>query len=311
MTHGGLRSAEAAGGPRQPTRSVVDLTAGDVEYEDTGGDGPVLVFVHGLLMDGSVWRAVVAGLRSRYRCIVPTLPLGAHRRPMRRDADLSLRAMGLMIGEFLDALQLTGVTVVQNDWGGVQVLIAHGGSDRIERVVLTSCEAFENYPPKIAWALPVLAKVPGGLLALMQALRYQVVRRAPGGWGWMSKRPVPRPVMDDWFRPARVSAAVRRDLRKYLGSEPNRQELLAWANRSRLFTRPVLVIWAAEDRTMPLEHGRRLAGLFPDARLIEVLDSYTLLSEDRPDAMIAGIEEFVPVAAQSPPVPTDDLTDRG
>lgn len=61
----------------------VELAAGTVEYEDTGGDGPVLVLLHGLTMDGSLWRKVVPGLAPDYRRVVPTLPLGGHRRPMR------------------------------------------------------------------------------------------------------------------------------------------------------------------------------------------------------------------------------------
>ena len=66
----------------------VELSAGTIEYEDTGGSGPVVVLLHGLAMDGSLWRGVVADLRPDYRCVVPTLPLGGHRRPMRPDADL-------------------------------------------------------------------------------------------------------------------------------------------------------------------------------------------------------------------------------
>ena len=62
---------------------VVGLSAGTIEYEDSGGEGPVLVLLHGLSMDGSLWRGVVADLRVDHRCVVPTLPLGGHRRPMR------------------------------------------------------------------------------------------------------------------------------------------------------------------------------------------------------------------------------------
>ena len=69
----------------------IELTAGTIEYEDTGGDGPVVVFLHGLAMDGSLWRNVVADLRADHRCIVPDAAAGRHRRPMRADADLSLR----------------------------------------------------------------------------------------------------------------------------------------------------------------------------------------------------------------------------
>ena len=71
----------------------VQLTAGTIEYEDTGGDGPVLVLLGGLVMDGSLWDPLVEELRRDHRCVVPTLPLGAHRKPMRPDADLSLHGL--------------------------------------------------------------------------------------------------------------------------------------------------------------------------------------------------------------------------
>jgi pimeloyl-ACP methyl ester carboxylesterase len=79
----------------------VALKAGTIEYDDVGA-GPVVVLAHGLAMDGAQWRHVVAGLRPDHRCLLPTLPLGAHRRPMRPDADLSLRGLGSLLAEFLD-----------------------------------------------------------------------------------------------------------------------------------------------------------------------------------------------------------------
>jgi len=271
----------------------VELSAGTIDYEDTGGDGPVLVFLHGLIMDGSVWRHVVSELRSDYRCVVPTWPLGGHRRPMRPDADLSLQALGLLIGEFLERLDLTEVTLVQNDWGGAQVLLAHGGSDRLVSLVLTSCEAFDNYPPRPARPIVMFAKIPGGLALLMQALRLRAVRRAPAGWGWMSKQAVPTDVMDDWFHPATTDKRIRRDLAKYVTSVPHRQVLLDWAAAGAKFDNPVLVVWAREDRMMPSDHGRRLTELFPNAQLIEIDDSYTLIPEDQPARLVQEIREFL------------------
>ena len=70
------------------------LSAGIIEYEDTGGSGPVVVLLHGLAMDGSLWRHVVCELRDGHRCVVPTLPLGGHRRPLGEEADLSPRGIG-------------------------------------------------------------------------------------------------------------------------------------------------------------------------------------------------------------------------
>jgi pimeloyl-ACP methyl ester carboxylesterase len=280
----------------------IELSAGTIEYTDTGGDGPVLVFIHGVTVGPSVWRHVVAELSPRYRCVLPHLPLGSHPRPMRPDADLSLRGLAMLVGEFLERLDLRDVTLVQNDWGGAQVLVAHGGAERVERMVLVACEAFDNYPPGIAGRLlRTTAAVPGGLAVLTQLLRLRAVRRAPGGWGWMSKRPVPDDVMDEWFRPAREQAAVRRDLAAYGRGIPPRDVLLDWAERNDAFGGPVLVVWAAEDRLMPAEHGRRLAEIYPRGRLVTIPDSYTLVPEDQPAALTAAIRTFLAETSVSGP----------
>src|SRR5215212_10133201 len=194
----------------------IELSGGTIEYEDTGGDGPVVVLLHGVAMDGSLWRNVVAELRSDHRCVVPTIPLGAHRRPMRPDADLSILAIVRLVAEFLEKLDLRGVTLVGNDWGGAQLLVSEGVDERVGRLVLASCEAFENYPPGIpGLALAQAASLPGGLYLAFQPLRLRPLKRLPLTWGWMSKRPVPDEVMDGWFRPLQSRPEIRRDLRKY------------------------------------------------------------------------------------------------
>ncbi len=272
----------------------VGLSVGKIEYEDTGGDGPVLVLLHGVSMDGSLWRHVVAGLRGDYRCVVPTLPLGGHRRPMRPDADLSLRGMVRLVDEFLEKLGLRDVTLVGNDWGGAQLLVSEGLDGRVGRLVLVACEAFDNYPPGIPGrVLARAASMPGGLYLAFQALRLRPLRRLPMTWGLMSKRPVPAGVMDRWFRPVQTRPEVRRDLRKYALGIPPKNVLLEWHERLRSFKRPVLVIWAVEDRIMPGEHGRRLADLFPQGSLVEIPDSYTLIPEDQPGELIVRIREFL------------------
>src|SRR6266851_6865606 len=99
----------------------IELSAGVLEYEDTGGSGPIIVLLHGLVMDGSLWRHVVDELRADYRCIVPTLPLGGHRRPMWANADLSPQGIGRLQAEFLEKLDLREVTLVGNDSGLFQI----------------------------------------------------------------------------------------------------------------------------------------------------------------------------------------------
>ncbi|MBM7441161.1 alpha/beta fold hydrolase [Streptomyces sp. HB132] len=274
----------------------VTLSAGVVEYEDTGGDGPVVVLLHGVAMNGSLWRHVVAGLRPDFRCVVPTLPLGGHRRPMRPDADLTVLGVAHLVAEFLDELDLEDVTLVMSDWGGAQALVAEGRDRRIGRLVITSCEAFDNFPPGLPGRnLYAAAKAPGGLRLAFALLKLKPARRLPMTWGWMSRRPVPHDVMDDWFRPLWTSAAIRRDLRAYVLGVPPRDELLAWAQALRTFDRPALVVWAAEDKVMPPAHGRRLADLLPEGELVEVADSYTLIPEDQPQRLTEAIRGFVPL----------------
>lgn len=270
------------------------LSAGVVEYEDTGGDGPVVVLLHGVAMNGSLWRHVVGELRDDFRCIVPTLPLGAHRRPMRPDADLTVPGVARLVAEFLDALDLTDVTLVMNDWGGAQALVADGRDHRIGKLVITSCEAFDNFPPGLPGRnLYAAAKMPGGIQLAFALLKLKPMRRLPMTWGWMSKRPVPNEVLDAWFRPLWTSTEIRRDLRAYVLGVPPKDELLRWAEGLRAFDRPALVVWATEDKVMPLDHGRRLAELLPQGELVEIADSYTLIPEDQPQQLSAAIRAFL------------------
>ncbi|MEU9604736.1 alpha/beta hydrolase [Streptomyces sp. NPDC048057] len=272
----------------------VELSAGTVAYEDTGGNGPVLVLLHGVAMDGSLWRKVVAELRTDFRCVVPTLPLGGHRKPMKPDADLSVLGVARLVDEFLERLDLREVTLAMNDWGGAQALVADGRTERIGRLVITSCEAFDNFPPGLPGSNLVLAaKMPGGLSAAFALLKLRSMRRTPLTWGWMSKRPVDHDVMDNWFRPVWNSPDVRRDLRKYILSVPPKNELLRWAEKLSEFEGPALVAWAAEDKVMPPEHGRRLAELLPDSRHVEIPDCYTLIPEDQPAELAGHIADFV------------------
>jgi pimeloyl-ACP methyl ester carboxylesterase len=271
----------------------VELSAGTIEYEDTGGPGAVIVLVHGVAMSGSLWRNVVRDLGTDHRCIVPDLPLGGHRRPMRPDADLSMHGIARLIAELMDRLDLRNVTLTMSDWGGPQLLVSESLDQRIARLVITSCEAFDNLPPGLPGrVLGLSAKVPGGLNALVQPLRFRPVRRLPVAFGWMSKRPIPAEVVDGWLRPLLTQRAIRRDLAKYIRTTDG-NTLVEAAEAFRAFDRPALVAWAAEDRIMPVEHGRRLAELLPQGRLVEIADSYTLIPEDQPVELAAAIRRFV------------------
>ncbi|MGC0412705.1 pimeloyl-ACP methyl ester carboxylesterase [Streptomyces ambofaciens] len=268
----------------------IELSAGTIEYEDTGGDGPVVVLLHGLVHDSTVWRGVLADLRTDHRVIAPTLPYGAHRRPMRRPPTPDL--VNELIAEFLDRLDLTDVTLVENDCGRAQTVAARH-PERLARLALVACEAFDNYPPGLPGKLIGIAcRVPGGVSLLVRTLGLRPLRRLPVGIGALTKRPVPDAVVDGWLRPLRTDPAIRRDFRHY-GTHVRRDELLEAAQGLRRFDRPALVVWATEDLMMPRVHGRRLAELLPRGRLVEVEDTRTLIPEDQPELLASLLREFV------------------
>lgn len=273
---------------------TVELSAGPIAYEDSGRDGPAVVLVHGLLMDGRQWRKVLAELGPRYRYVLPTLPMGAHRQPMRADADLSLRGLVKILAELLECLDLRDVTLCFNDWCGAPVMVAEGLADRVGKLVLVSCEAFENYPPGLAGhAAWLSAKLPGGVSLMRQTLLRPRLRRLPLVFGQMTKHGVPDELMRDWLEPLK-QAEIRRDFRKYAGDAMHgRRHLLAATPALRSFERPVLVVWDSEGAMMPNDHGRRLADAFADARLVELPDCYTLIPEDQPAPLAAHLREFI------------------
>ncbi|WP_328583794.1 alpha/beta fold hydrolase [Streptomyces sp. NBC_00370] len=270
----------------------IELTAGPIAYEDTGGEGPVVVLLHGLVHDATVWRHVIADLRADHRCVAPTLPYGAHRRPMSPDVPLDPDAVNELVVEFLDRLDLRDVTLVESDCGRAQTVAGHH-PERLGRLVLISCEAFDNYPPGLPGKLiGVAARLPGGISLLVRTLGVRALRRLPVGLGALTKRPVPDEIVDGWLRPLRTDKAIREDFRRYtLGVR--RTELLEAVDGMRTFDKPALVVWAAEDLMMPREHGRRLADVLPRGRLVEIADSRTLISEDQPELLATVLREFI------------------
>ncbi|WP_327113919.1 alpha/beta hydrolase [Nocardia sp. NBC_01730] len=269
----------------------VDLAGGRIRYHETGEGAPV-VFVHGLLVNADLWRKVVPAIAAAgYRCIAPDWPLGAHEIPV-PDAELTPIGVADLIAAFLERLDLTDVTLVANDTGGAitQVLLTRDRS-RIGRVVLASVDSYEGFLPQPFTVLPLLAKIPGSMRPLTEAMRIRALHRLPLAFGLVTKRPVPPEIADSYLLPSRNSAAIRKDLRRFLRSA-HRGYTLAAASHFADIDIPVLLAWAREDRIFPLSFAERLAGDLPNATLKLIDDSYTFLPEDQPELLTESILEF-------------------
>src|SRR3954470_3415173 len=274
--------------------ATVPTTAGDIRVRDTGGDGPVLLFVHGAFVDGRLWARVADDLAGAHRCVVPDLPLGAQRTALRDPRDAAVPRVAALVRELMDVLDLRDVTLVGNDTGGaICQLVAAERPERLGRLVLTSCDAFEHFPPPLFKPLGWAAHVPGAATGLAFATRAAAVRRAI--FAPIAHR-LDGALLADWLRPL-ADPAIRRDATQVLRSMQASLTLDA-AERLRGFDRPALVVWGADDRVFPRRDAHRLAGGL-GARVEIVAGSRAFVPVDQPQRLAQLLGAFV---AQTAPV---------
>ena len=278
----------------------IELEQGTIRYREQGS-GPTLLFVHGLLVNGTLWDGVADRLAERYRCIVPDWPLGGHRPAMNADADLTPPGVARIIAGFMEALDLRDVTLVANDTGGAmaQITAAHH-PERIAGLVLTPCDAYERFLPPVLRPFQWLARVPGALTAALQPARLRIVRHSPLAFGLLLRRRGDGTLTRGWLQPFFDDRSVRRDTVKVLKGIDPRHTLEA-VERLKASDLPVLLAWAREDVFFPWREGERLAADLPGARLEAIDDARTFVSVDQPERTAALIAGFAAARAGSPP----------
>jgi pimeloyl-ACP methyl ester carboxylesterase len=264
--------------------SIIEISAGTVHFEEFGPkDGRPVVFVHGYMMGGQLWRQVSARLAARgLRCIAPTWPLGAHPEPLRPGADRSIHGVANIVADTLAALDLEDVVLVGNDTGGVVTqLVAVHHPERIGALVLTSCDAFEHFPPPILQPLIRAARSRLLFRGVAQAVRIPAVRRrAYAGLAHSNVDALTR----EWVRTALSNPAIAEDLRE-LTLSLRTEVTTGVAARLPEFAKPTLIAWSADDAFFELGDGERLASIIPHARLEVIDNARTFSMIDRPDRL--------------------------
>jgi pimeloyl-ACP methyl ester carboxylesterase len=272
-------------------RKEVQLPAGRIRYREAG-EGPPIVFVHGYLVDGRLWDGVVDRLADRFRCLAPDWPIGAHRIAMDPSADLNPPGVAATIADFLEALDLSDVTIVGNDSGGaMSQVLATTRPERIGRIVLTNCDTHENFPPGIFKAMPPLAKLPGGMAVLSAPFRVDALARR--AFKPFARTHIPDELIDSWMEPSKRDRGVMRDLRKVTAGMNGRHTLAA-AEKLRGSGLPILLAWAPGDRYFPISFAERLAGEAGNAKIVRIPDAKTFVPLDQPQLLAEEIAQFAP-----------------
>lgn len=272
---------------------TVEVSAGTLEYREEGDpNGPPVVLLHGLLMNEAQWSRVLPLLPPSYRYLLPVLPIGGHRVAMRDDADLTMTGMVNVVADFLDALDLTDVTLVVTDWGGPLFLTDIGRDARVGRLVICPSEAFENFPPgfpgKVTW---LATRTTGTVAMALKQMRISWLRDRFFMFGMMARTSIPQDVIEAWTDPGIADKRIRRDLLKYARTKFSKPDLVRATERLADFPGDVLVLWA-RNRVMPVSHAEALAELTGGTlRLID--DAYVLVMLDQPEATADAIGAFL------------------
>ena len=272
---------------------TVELPAGTIEYREEGDpSGPPVVLLHGLLMNDTQWTTTLPLLPAGFRYLLPVLPMGGHRVPMREDADLRMDGMLGIVADFLDALDLADVTLIVSDWGGPLFLTDVGRDKRVARMVICPSEAFDNFPPgfpgKVAW---LASRNTLTLSLAMRQLRVGWLRRQWLIFGQMAKKPVPQDIFDHWMEAGLADSRLRRDVVKYCHTRFDNADLIRATTRLSEFDGDVLVLWS-HNPVMPDEHAIRLADL-TGGTLRYVDDANVLIMLDQPAQTAREIGAFL------------------
>ena len=271
----------------------VDVTAGTIEYREDGDpSGPPVVLLHGLLMNDAQWNLAMPLLPSGFRYLLPILPMGGHRIPMRENADLTLPGMVGLLGDFLDALDVADVTLVVTDWGGPLFLTDVGRDKRVARLVICPSEAFDNFPPgfpgKVAW---LASRNTLTVSLAMRQLKIGWLRRQWLMFGQMAKKPVPQDIVDKWLTAGLIDRRIRQDLVKYCRTKFDKADLIRATNRLADFDGGVLVLWS-RNPVMPDDHATHLADL-TGGTLRYIDDANVLVMLDQPEQTALEIGAFL------------------
>jgi pimeloyl-ACP methyl ester carboxylesterase len=264
-----------------PARQSVQTASGRISYVEQGR-GPVALFVHGVLMNGHLWRHQLAGLSDIRRTIAVDL-LAHGDTEIAPDQDVSVTANANMLGQFLDALQIDQVDLVGNDsGGGIAQIFAALHPQRVRTLTLTDCDAQDNWPPEAFKPFLAMA-ASGGLRGTLDAmLADKRIYRSPQALGPAYEHPerLSDDSIETYLRPLVRTDQRTSDLQRFLAAFDNRHTLAIEA-RLKTLTAPTLIAWGTDDVYFDLKWSRWLADTIPGARRVELQGARLFFPEER------------------------------
>jgi pimeloyl-ACP methyl ester carboxylesterase len=244
----------------------VQTASGGISYVEEG-EGPVALFVHGVLLNGYLWRHQLAHLSNIRRCIAPDL-LAHGDTEIAATQDVSVTANANMLAQFLDALKVDQVDLVGNDsGGGIAQIFAASHPDRVRTLTLTNCDAHDNWPPEAFKPFLAMAASGGLAGALGGMLSDTSVFRSPQALGPAYEHPeqVTDETIETYLRPLVRTEQRTKDFQRFLAAFDNKHTVAIEA-RLRTLQAPTLIVWGTDDVYFDVKWSRWLADAIPGTR---------------------------------------------
>jgi pimeloyl-ACP methyl ester carboxylesterase len=257
--------------------------SGCISYAEAGS-GPVALFVHGVLLNGHLWRHQLAELSDMRRCIAVDL-LAHGDTEIEAHQDVSVTANASMLGEFLDALEIDQVDLVGNDsGGGIAQIFAALNPSRVRSLTLTDCDAHDNWPPEAFKPFLEMAAAGGLRGALDAMLADKSVYRSAQALGPAYEHPewLADETIEAYLRPLVRTDRRTDDFRRFLAAFDCKHTLAVEAQLRHLRA-PTLIVWGADDVYFDVQWSRWLAETIPGTRRrVELKGARIFFPEERP-----------------------------
>ncbi|HXS06906.1 MAG TPA: alpha/beta hydrolase [Rhizomicrobium sp.] len=266
----------------KPIHKTIETPSARVGYAEQG-EGPVALFVHGVLLNGHLWRHQLAGLSDIRRCIAPDL-LAHGATEVAQGGDVSVTANARMLKEFLDGLGIDQVDLVGNDsGGGIAQIFAANWPERVRSLTLTDCDTHDNWPPEAFKPFLAMAAA-GGLRDTLNAmLADKSIYRSQGALGpaYEDAATVTDADIETYLRPLVKSESRLRDFERFLAAFDNKHTL-AIEERLKRLTAPTLIMWGTDDVYFDVKWARWLAAAIPGTkRKVELTGARIFFPEER------------------------------
>jgi pimeloyl-ACP methyl ester carboxylesterase len=262
----------------------VQTASGRISYTERG-TGPVALFVHGVLLNGYVWRHQLEQLSDIRRCIAVDI-LAHGDTEIRPAQDVSVATNADMLAEFLDALRIDQVDLVGNDsGGGIAQIFAARYPLRVRTLTLTNCDTHDNWPPEAFKPFLAMAAA-GGLRSALEAMLADKRRyRSPEALGPAYEHPdrVTDETIERYLRPFVRTEQRTRDLARFLVAFDN-AHTVSIEGCLKTFMAPTLIVWGTGDVYFDVKWSRWLADTIPGVRRrVELRGARIFFPEERPE----------------------------